>query len=114
MNTVNEMTNTELLSAISRLLDKRFAEQEERLDKRFAEQEECLDKKFTERLDKRLAEQERYLMNFILEEVDRVQEKANDHFKRLEKRLDNIELTIRTRRSDLECRVAALEQKLSC
>ena len=53
-------------------------------------------------------------MNSILEEVDRVQEKANDHFKRLEKRLDNIELTIRTRRSDLECRVAALEQKLSC
>ena len=33
----------------------------------------------------------RELENNILEEVDTVQEKANDHFKRVEKRLDDIE-----------------------
>ena len=40
-----------------------------------------------EMMDKKLRE----LENNILEEVDTVQEKANDHFKRIEKRLDNIE-----------------------
>ena len=32
----------------------------------------------------------RELENNILEEVDTVQEKANDHFKRVDKRLDDI------------------------
>lgn len=41
----------------------------------------------SEMMDKKLRE----LENNILEEVDTVQEKANDHFKRIEKRLDNVE-----------------------
>ena len=36
----------------------------------------------------------RALENNILEEVDTVQEKANDHFKRVEKRLDDIETEV--------------------
>ena len=36
----------------------------------------------------------RELENNILEEVDTVQEKANDPFKRVEKRLDNIETEV--------------------
>ena len=36
----------------------------------------------------------RELENNILEEVDTVQEKANDHFKRVEKRLDDLETEV--------------------
>ena len=36
----------------------------------------------------------REVENNILEEVDTVQEKANDHFKRVEKRLDDIETEV--------------------
>ena len=66
------LTNDDLL-AISQLLDTKL--------QNFATREE---------LDSKLRE----LENNILEEVDKVQEKANDHFKRVEKRLDDIETEV--------------------
>lgn len=66
------LTNDDLL-AISLLLDTKL--------QNFATREE---------LDSKLRE----LENNILEEVDTVQEKANDHFKRVEKRLDDIETEV--------------------
>jgi|InofroStandDraft_1065614.scaffolds.fasta_scaffold07364_3 uncharacterized protein involved in exopolysaccharide biosynthesis len=66
------LTNDDLL-AISQLLDTKL--------QNFATREE---------LDSKLRE----LENNILEEVDTVQEKANDHFKRVEKRLDDIETEV--------------------
>lgn len=66
------LTNEDLL-AISQLLDTKL--------QNFATREE---------LDSKLRE----LENNILEEVDTVQEKANDHFKRVEKRLDDIETEV--------------------
>ena len=66
------LTNDDLL-AISQLLDTKL--------QNFATREE---------LDSKLRE----LENNILEEVDTVQEKANDHFKRVEKRLYDIETEV--------------------
>ena len=66
------LTNDDLL-AISQLLDTKL--------QNFATREE---------LDSKLRE----LENNILEEDDTVQEKANDHFKRVEKRLDDIETEV--------------------
>lgn len=66
------LTSEDLL-AISQLLDTKL--------QNFATREE---------LDSKLRE----LENNILEEVDTVQEKANDHFKRVEKRLDDIETEV--------------------
>lgn len=70
------LTNDDLL-AISQLLDTKL--------QNFATREE---------LDSKLRE----LENNILEEVDTVQEKANDHFKRVEKRLDDIEAEVHASR----------------
>ena len=87
------------------------------LEKRFEERDKALEKRFEERdkaLEKRLEERDRNLMNSILEEIDLVQEKANNHFEKIEKRLANLEISFRTRRTDLEYRVAALERKVSC
>ena len=69
------MTNEELLQAISEMMDKKL--------QHFATKGDLKD--FVTKDDLRKPE------NNILEEVDTVQEKANDHFKRIEKRLDNIE-----------------------
>lgn len=71
------LTNEDLL-AISQLLDTKL--------QNFATKEDL--KRFTTKDDLRDLE------NNILEEVDTVQEKANDHFKRIEKRLDNIETEV--------------------
>lgn len=60
------MTNEELLQSISEMMDTKL--------QNFATKDDL-----------------RELENNILEEVDTVQEKANEHYKRIEKRLDNIE-----------------------
>ena len=55
-------------------------------------------------------------MNSILEEVDLVQEKANEHFARIENRLDNLESLVRTIKLDAdtiplhEIRISNLEK----
>lgn len=72
------LTNEDLL-AISQLLD---AKLDSKLQN-FATKEDL--KSFVTKDDLRELE------NNILEEVDTVQEKANEHYKRIEKRLDNIE-----------------------
>lgn len=64
------MTNEELLQSISEMMDTKL--------QNFATKDD---------LDSKLRE----LENNVLEEVDTVQEKANEHYKRIEKRLDNIE-----------------------
>lgn len=121
MRMVNDMSSTELLGAISGMLDERFEKNNEKLmqvmNERFEKMYKDTDKRFEEwdkALEKRLEERDRNLMNALLEEIDLVQEKANNHFERIEKRLANLEISFRTRRTDLEYRVAALERKLSC
>lgn len=71
------LTNEDLL-AISQLLDTKL--------QNFATKDDL--KGFATKDDLRELE------NNILEEVDTVQEKANDHFKRVEKRLDDIETKV--------------------
>lgn len=71
------LTNDDLL-AISQLLDTKL--------QNFATKDDL--KGFSTKDDLRELE------NNILEEVDTVQEKANDHFKRVEKRLDDIETEV--------------------
>jgi uncharacterized protein involved in exopolysaccharide biosynthesis len=63
------MTNEELLQSISEMMDKKL--------QNFVTKDDL-----------------RELENNILEEVDTVQEKTNHHFKRAEKRLDNIEAEV--------------------
>lgn len=73
------MTNEELLQSISEMMDTKL--------QNFATRGDL--KGFTTKDD--LNSLLRELENNVLEEVDTVQEKANKHFKRIEKRLDNIE-----------------------
>ena len=142
------MSNEELLQSISEILDQRFNEQDARIEQRFAEQDAWIKQSFAKQqayIDHKLEEQQayidhkleehrtavdekfesnnHYLMNSILEEVDLVQEKANEHFARIENRLDNLESLVRTiklnadtiplheiRISNLEKHVDKLEQ----
>lgn len=76
------LTNEDLL-AISQLLD---AKLDSKLQN-FATKDDLKGLVTKDDLYSKLRE----LENNVLEEVDTVQEKANKHFKRIEKRLDNIE-----------------------
>ncbi len=78
------MSNEELLQSISDMMDKKLQNFATKEDLKALATKEDL-KAFATKEDLRELE------NNILEEVDTVQEKANDHFKRIEKRLDNIE-----------------------
>ena len=135
------MSNEELLQSISEILDQRFHEQDARIEKRFAEQDAWIKQSFAKQqayIDHKLEEQQayidhkleehrtavdekfesnnHYLMNSILEEVDLVQEKANEHFARIENRLDNLESLVRTIKLDAdtiplhEIRISNLEK----
>ena len=135
------MSNEELLQSISEILDQRFNEQDARIEQRFAEQDAWIKQSFAKQqayIDHKLEEQQayidhkleehrtavdekfesnnRYLMNSILEEVDLVQEKANEHFARIENRLDNLESLVRTIKLDAdtiplhEIRISNLEK----
>ena len=135
------MSNEELLQSISEILDQRFNEQDARIEQRFAEQDAWIKQSFAKQqayIDHKLEEQQayidhkleehrtavdekfesnnHYLMNSILEEVDLVQEKANEHFARIENRLDNMESLVRTIKLDAdtiplhEIRISNLEK----
>ncbi|MCI6535646.1 hypothetical protein [Blautia obeum] len=135
------MSNEELLQSISEILDQRFNEQDARIEQRFAEQDAWIKQSFAKQqayIDHKLEEQQayidhkleehrtavdekfesnnHYLMNSILEEVDLVQEKANEHFARIENRLDNLESLVRTIKLDAdtiplhEIRISNLEK----
>ena len=135
------MSNEELLQYISEILDQRFNEQDARIEQRFAEQDAWIKQSFAKQqayIDHKLEEQQayidhkleehrtavdekfesnnHYLMNSILEEVDLVQEKANEHFARIENRLDNLESLVRTIKLDAdtiplhEIRISNLEK----
>ena len=135
------MSNEELLQSISEILDQRFNEQDARIEQRFAEQDAWIKQSFAKQqayIDHKLEEQQayidhkleehrtavdekfesnnHYLMNSILEEVDLVQENANEHFARIENRLDNLESLVRTIKLDAdtiplhEIRISNLEK----
>ena len=135
------MSNEELLQSISEILDQRFNEQDARIEQRFVEQDAWIKQSFAKQqayIDHKLEEQQayidhkleehrtavdekfesnnHYLMNSIMEEVDLVQEKANEHFARIENRLDNLESLVRTIKLDAdtiplhEIRISNLEK----
>ena len=122
-------------------IEQRFAEQDAWIKQSFAKQQAYIDHKLEEQqvyIDHKLEEQQtyinykleehrtavdekfesnnHYLMNSILEEVDLVQEKANEHFARIENRLDNLESLVRTIKLDAdtiplhEIRISNLEK----
>ena len=124
------MSNEELLQSISEILDQRFNEQDARIEQRFAEQDAWIKQSFAKQqayidhkleehrtaVDEKFESNNHYLMNSILEEVDLVQEKANEHFARIENRLDNLESLVRTIKLDAdtiplhEIRISNLEK----
>ena len=107
-------------------IDHKLEEQQVYIDHKLEEQQTYIDYKLEEHrtaVDEKFESNNRYLMNSILEEVDLVQEKANEHFARIENRLDNLESLVRTiildadtiplheiRISNLEKHVDKLEQ----
>lgn len=100
-----QMSDQELLQAISTMMDEkmdaRFGQVDEhfgQLDARFAQMDARLDNMVTkDYLDERLYA----LENDLLREIDTVQEKANAHFARVERRIDRLETTVNTMK--LEC-----------
>ena len=100
-------------------IDHKFEEQQVYIDHKLEEQQTYIDYKLEEHrtaVDEKFESNNRYLMNSILEEVDLVQEKANEHFARIENRLDNLESLVRTIKLDAdtiplhEIRISNLEK----
>lgn len=100
-------------------IDHKLEEQQVYIDHKLEEQQTYIDYKLEEHrtaVDERFESNNRYLMNSILEEVDLVQEKANEHFARIENRLDNLESLVRTIKLDAdtiplhEIRISNLEK----
>ncbi len=107
-----QMSDQELLQAISTMMDEkmdarfgqvnaRFEQVDEhfgQLEARFAQMDARLDNMVTkDYLDERLYA----LENDLLREIDTVQEKANAHFDRVERRIGRLETTVNTMK--LEC-----------
>lgn len=100
-------------------IDHKLDEQQVYIDHKLEEQQTYIDYKLEEHrtaVDEKFESNNRYLMNSILEEVDLVQEKANEHFARIENRLDNLESLVRTIKLDAdtiplhEIRISNLEK----
>ena len=100
-------------------IDHKLEEQQVYIDHKLEEQQTYIDYKLEEHrtaVDEKFESNNRYLMNSILEEVDLVQEKANEHFARIENRLDNLESLVRTIKLDAdtiplhEIRISNLEK----
>ena len=86
-------------------IDHKLEEQQVYIDHKLEEQQTYIDYKLEEHrtaVDEKFESNNRYLMNSILEEVDLVQEKANEHFARIENRLDNLESLVRTIKLDAD------------
>ena len=143
-----EVSEKRLLKAISDMIDEKFDVRlahiptKDELDARLSEMptKAELDARLSEmptkaELDARLSEMptnkvlENSLRNLeisLLEELDIVQEKANNHFEKLERRMDSLELTVNMikveyssinllvrKYTELDARVTGLEQKIS-
>lgn len=82
------MSNEELLSAISELLDEKLEQKlEEKLDEKLEQKlEEKLEQKLDEKLEQKLDEK----LEKVLDE--KFEQKLNPRFERIEQRLTNIEL----------------------
>ena len=102
-------------------IDHKLEEQQVYIDHKLEEQQTYIDYKLEEHrtaVDEKFESNNRYLMNSILEEVDLVQEKANEHFARIENRLDNLESLVRTIKLDAdtiplhEIRISNLEKNV--
>ena len=100
-------------------IDHKLEEQQVYIDHKLEEQQTYIDYKLEEHrtaVDEKFESNNCYLMNSILEEVDLVQEKANEHFARIENRLDNLESLVRTIKLDAdtiplhEIRISNLEK----
>ena len=100
-------------------IDHKLEEQQAYIDHKLEEQQAYIDHKLEEHrtaVDEKFESNNHYLMNSILEEVDLVQEKANEHFARIENRLDNLESLVRTIKLDAdtiplhEIRISNLEK----
>lgn len=100
-------------------IDHKLEEQQVYIDHKLEEQQTYIDYKLEEHrtaVDEKFESNNHYLMNSILEEVDLVQEKANEHFARIENRLDNLESLVRTIKLDAdtiplhEIRISNLEK----
>ena len=100
-------------------IDHKLEEQQAYIDHKLEEQQTYIDYKLEEHrtaVDEKFESNNHYLMNSILEEVDLVQEKANEHFARIENRLDNLESLVRTIKLDAdtiplhEIRISNLEK----
>lgn len=100
-------------------IDHKLEEHQVYIDHKLEEQQTYIDYKLEEHrtaVDEKFESNNRYLMNSILEEVDLVQEKANEHFARIENRLDNLESLVRTIKLDAdtiplhEIRISNLEK----
>ncbi|MBU3878024.1 hypothetical protein HGO97_019665 [Faecalicatena sp. AGMB00832] len=95
-----QMSDQELLQSISTMMDEkldaRFGQVDtrfERMEARFEQVDTRLDNMVTkDYLDERLYT----LENDLLREIDTVQEKANSHFARVERRIDRLETTVNT------------------
>ena len=100
-------------------IDHKLEEQQVYIDHKLEEQQTYIDYQLEEHrtaVDEKFESNNHYLMNSILEEVDLVQEKANEHFARIENRLDNLESLVRTIKLDAdtiplhEIRISNLEK----
>ena len=95
-----QISDQELLQSISTMMDEkldaRFGQVDtrfERMEARFEQVDTRLDNMVTkDYLDERLYT----LENDLLREIDTVQEKANSHFARVERRIDRLETTVNT------------------
>lgn len=102
-----QMSDQELLQSISAMMDEKLDARFEQVDARFEQMEarfgqvdarfEKLDTRLDNMVTKDYLDERLYtLENDLLREIDTVQEKANSHFARVERRIDRLETTVNT------------------